>query len=315
MSVVLLVAARSDYANVGGVFVKCLNEVGVTAYAFSRKSVSYNPTGHAVIFDGNLTPVVEIARKANAIIWMHSLYLPLGISCAGKKLAVFHGGSVYRRGPGRVNRVFNPKVHVTLTQTAELLGKGAKNEVWMLPAAYIDNFKPNLSVGKKVVVGHFPSAPRNKAGSGRDSILKGSYLINDVMEKYGNVDYNFSPGRVDWKDNLTRMAKCDIYVESLNQASKSTNKHDWSVAALEAAALGCVVVTNFGFGEERYKREYGEHALQVANTKEQFVEVMDRLVSMSESELVKLKNESVAWANSIHGLRAIGRRLKGALGV
>ena len=310
-----------DYASVGAVFAKCLNKVGVTAYSFSKKSTSYYPSCHSIVYK-NMKEVEKAVKRADVVVWMHSQKVPIKSSLKGKKEVVFHGGTIYRRFFHKLNRRFK-HVHVSLIQTAELLGLGAKKEVWMLPAAYIADVEPNYSMGSKIVVGHFPSAPKAKdkrivglsGGTGMDLTLKGSYIINRIMKKRykDKVKYKFSRKRVKWIENLERMNRCDIYIESLNSASVSDNKHDWSVAALEAAALGDVVVTNFKFGEKRYKREYGDCPLQVVNTERQFIQTMDRLLSMSREDLLALKHRTRDWAMSTHGLKAVGLRLRKTL--
>lgn len=306
MSVVLFVAAKSDYANIGGIFVECMRAIGIEAYVFSRTPTHHDPAGSATTFGENIRPVQKIAKKANAIVWMQSLYFDLGIALKGKKLAVFHGGTLYRRYPRLVNDIFNPIVYVSFTQTAESLGKGAKNEVWMLPAAYIGSSQPNLTVRDKLVVGHFPS--------GND--YKGSDLINRIMKRYKDkVDYRFSLSSMNWTENLRRMNKCDIYIESLSWASDTPNKHDWSLTALEAAALGDLVVTNFHFGAGRYKKEYGDCALRIANTEGELVRIMDKLLVLDKDSLLKVKQRTRKWAMNTHGLKVTGLRLKRALGI
>lgn len=303
--IVVFASPKSDYANVGAVFAKCLNTVGITAHAITKTSTSYNPPYQAKVYRDE-SQAKRIILKADVVVWMHSLRLKFG---SEKRNAVFHGGTRYRLKPNKRNRIFKD-VYVSLIQTAEMLGYKAKNEFWMLPAAYIGDMRPDFSVGDKIVVGHFPSAP------GLDMELKGSNIINRVMKRYkGKIDYRFSTKSVNWINSLKRMKRCDIYIESLNSASNSINKHDWSMAALEAAALGVVVVTNFKFGEQRYKKEYGDCALQIANTEEELIETLDRTISLSRKSLIKLKRQSRHWATTTHGLKATGYRLRKALGI
>jgi len=318
---VLFLSVR-DYAAVGAIFAKCLNEVGVEAQAVSKRPTSYSPSCRAIIYK-NRRELERMVERADVIVWMHSKQIPLTISLSGKKRVVFHGGTRYRLHSGKANKAFR-YMSVSLIQTAEMLGLGARNEVWMLPAAYIGDMEPDFSVGSKVIVGHFPSAPDAhgkevvdlSGGSGKDLTLKGSYIINKVMKRYKNkVQYRFSKDGVGWVENLKRVNECDIYIESLNNASISVNKHDWSIAALEAAALGDIVITNFKFGEERYKQVYGGHSLQVANTEEELVKVMDKLLSMSKNNLIELKHLTRDWAATTHGLKAVGLRLKEVFGL
>jgi len=106
-----------------------------------------------------------------------------------------------------------------------------------------------------------------------------------------------------------------VYIESLNYSSTSLNKHDWSIAALEAAALGKIVITNFVYGRGMYESAYGPHKLQVANTEEELEEAIIRLLSMSDDELVQLKQDTLDWVTKAHSLKAIGNRIKNGLGL
>lgn len=305
---VVLFVARVDYANVGFLFAESLREVGVKAYSFQRKINAARP--HQSKLYRAPKELTSVAKRADAVVWMQTEYSHIETSLVGKRLAVFHGGTLYRSRSKIANKVFNPIVHVTLIQTAEMLDRGAKNEQWILPPAYVGNIQPKFSVGKKLVIGHYPSAP----GVPMNLVLKGSSLINKLMKRYSSrVEFRFSAERVSWEDNLKRMNDCDIYIESLNQLSTSTNKLDWSLQALEAAALGKIVVTNFSYGKKRYKKEYGNCALQVTNTEKQFIYVMDSLLSTSRDKLIELKHDSRKWAVELHGLKATGLRLRKAL--
>jgi hypothetical protein len=288
---VSLLNINRDYSNVGAVFAKCLQSVGVDAESFEYCSPE--------------RVKIEVATS-DVILWMQSIPSGMVTPLKSKKVAVFHGGSLYRLKSAKMNKYWNPIVDVTLTQTAEMLGRGAKNEKWMLPAAYIENITPRYTINKKLVVGHYPSIVYKK---GRvDYELKGTRLINTILKDY-DVEYRFSTEKLKWEDYLHKLSECDVYVESLSQASESNNKHDWSVSALEAASCGCITITNFGFGESRYKKEYGSHALLVANTEKMLRHHIETLLGLPEKYLISLKKNSVNWVNTVHSIEATGNRL------
>jgi len=293
----VILISQSDWANVGCTFAKCLNAVGVDAFSYTKHLHAFEYPNQSIKYK-NIKEVEDKAKQADAIIWMHSLYTPLDIDFTGKKLAVFNGGTQYRKNPNKTNRFFNPIVDVTFTQTAELLDKGAKNEIWLLPAVDIGSIEPNFTIGEKLVVGHFPSIRNNNL------IIKGSSVINNVMKEFKDkVDYRFSSKIIPWKENLARMNSCDIYIESLKFTA------DWGVTSLEASALGNIVITDFRYGIERYKKEYGKCTLQVANTPEELSIVINRLLDIPNNYLLRLKEQTREWAINIHSLKAIGNRI------
>jgi len=166
----------------------------------------------------------------------------------------------------------------------------------------------------KLIVGHFPSNGTGLSGTKGD--IKGTIGINKVMTRFKDiVDWRFIDAKIPWHDNLKRVNECDVYIESLNYSSTSKNKHDWSIAALEAAALGKIVITNFVYGRDMYESAYGPHKLQVANTEVELEDTMERLLSMSDDELVQLKQDTLDWVTKAHSLNAIGNRIKNGLGL
>lgn len=320
---VLLICAKRDYANVAYEFQESLRSVGIDAFAYAGGLISTRSKG-AEIFKaekisrenyflpgGNSPEFMRKIKESNIIIYMHSKYIDLGLSkekMKDKTMAVFHGGTFYRVRSKTLNGIFNPIVDISLIQTYELFGKGAKNEQWILPPVDTESLKPKFHPPKKRrVISHYPSYSK----------YKGTSVINSVMKDLGNsklsneLYYHFSSEKISWEKNIERMRDCDIYIESLSQGdNECSNKHDWSVTALEAASLGKIVVTNFGFGEELYREVYGKHTLQVANSAKQLKEVLSKLLTMNNVEFQKLKYKTREWVESCHSRKAIGKRLK-----
>lgn len=314
---VLLLSHGSDYASLTATLAECLRTVKVDAIAVIRRHFRLKPeTELPLLYSPEA--IEEMAGKADVIIWMHSvLYPQLERIVKDKKCVVFHGGTRYRTLYKHINERFNKKVHLSLVQTGELLGRGAKNERWFLPPVDTKKILPDYSFARndKLVVGHFSSH------LGRGSRTKGSPLIGTVINSLARSELGerfifktHGKELLPWKDNLKRMAGCDIYIESLSQGTTGKNRHDWSITALEACALGCITVTNF-LSEKRYLKEYGEHELIVANTSDELETALIRLLSMSREELLALKHKARQWVEEMHNYKIVGKRLKTILGI
>jgi len=314
----VLFLSRVDYACLGYTLAESLKSVGAKAVALSSKA-SYWRTSSDQASVCSEAAITAAVAKAHTIVWMHSLYrqLPKGL-LTGKQCVVFHGGTRYRRSFKGLNALFKDVTHLSLVQTGELLGKGAKNEHWLLPPVDTKGIEPDYSFksDEKIIIGHFTS----HLGSSRALSVKGTPSIKSVIaslkkSELGNC-FEFrsnKPPVVPWRENLHRMAECDIYIESLSQGEETNrNKHDWSITALEACALGCVTISNFLF-EKRYQKEYGEHGLVVANTRDALKETLRKLLQMDREELLAMKHKARQWVEEKHSYEAVGRRLKDIL--
>ncbi len=298
MAVVFI--ARKDNSNLGWAFAESLKSVGVLAWSLSRYPNSHQYPRQATRM--NRSRLVKAVRGAKVIVWMHSNYRELSdIDLEGKRFAVFHGGSRYRHHPEKMNRIFNPTVDLSLVQTWSLLGLGAKNEFWLPPPVDTDSIKPEFYVRKPFTVAHYPSQAN-----------KGTVEINSVMgelRKSRDFFYSHSRSVLPWSKNMARMAMCDIYIEQFKCPAR-----DWGVQALEAAALGKVVVANCA-GMKEYEMEFGECFLHVANTEGELKEVLEGLLGMSEAELLIAQVETKRRVEESHNYHAIGIRLKEILGI
>jgi len=318
----VLLLSTTDYGCVGHLYAESLKSVGINAVAVADKVSKWRaPADQGLV--ANKSEIRKLVEKSHILIWMHSLHQHFPAEMLkGKRLIVFHGGTRYRRGFKKLNARFNPIVEQCLIQTGELLGKGAKNARWILPPVDTEDLKPNYTYRSDgvIVIGHYSS---HIGGPGtKQYYSKGSGVIDDVMGilKKGKFGRKFvytsrNPSLRSWREHLRRLEECDIYIESVSQGQKEhTNKHDWSLAALEAAALGCVVVTNF-VHEQRYEIEYGTHGLMVANNAAQLKAVMLKLLQMGPEELFNQKYRARMWVEEMHSFKAVGSRLKSMLTV
>jgi len=303
----VLIVSKNDWANMGYKFQESLRKVGVDAKAVT-KQVGYScKPNHAEICSEQ--KMKTYAKSADIIQFMHSEYFDLHVK--NKRIFVFHGGGNYRAKSEIKNRFFNPIVEKTIIQTGDLLGLGAKNEVWLPAGVDTNTIKPVYErQGDKLIVGHFPSSPLVKSSDGINKIMDG------LKKRFGNkFDYIYSPTKVAWTKNMQRVSNCDIYIDACTpilKAKKIPNGKkygEWGVAAPEAAALGKVVISHM-LSHERYEKEFGKCEIRVANSFKQIRKHMINLLSISDDELLQIKKDTRMWVEKFHSYEFMGRRLK-----
>jgi len=302
----ILLLAKNDWSGVGNLLTQSLLSVGVDAKFYVSKLGNYKHPCTSI----GVNEAKRFSIECDIIQFMHSEKLEFGINLVGKKIVVFHGGGKFREGHERICKIFNPIVDCSLIQTYDLFGLGAKNEKWILPPIDTKSIKPIYETkGKKIIVAHFPSSRITK---GSDNIIK---IIENIRNKVSDFEYRYSYKKVCWREQIERMSAVDIYVERMSLKTKGKRNKKWSktgvwgMTALEAAALGKVVLTNF-LGESEYKKQYGKCYLQIANSEKDMESILIKLLSKSKDELLKLKYKTRKWVENYHSLESIGLRLK-----
>jgi len=303
--VVLL--AIEDWANAAYNFAKALRSVGVNAIALSKKPVTWWDD-QAIIYYKADFELYPYCAKAKWIIWMHSQYTPLPDAIMNNrsiKFAVFHGGTQYRTMSEQMNNLFNPRVDLCLIQTLEMWNLGAKEPKFQLiPPVDTDyiSFAPKSLSNDIAVVAHFPRHPQVK---GSVEICR---AVEELMKERGDFEYVYSEEQVSWEDNLMRIMDCDIYIEQLGTGY-------WSITAMEAAALGKVVIASFDH-QEIYKEQYGlfAHGITVAQNAVHLKEV---IAEVFDSNLGLLEQQKIAreWVADNHSYITTGSRLKRLLNI
>jgi len=258
---------------------KSLQSVGVEAKAITFHRHSFGYAEQAELCTDDL--YAEYVAKADVVIAMHSVYKP-----CNKKVFVFHGGSAYRANFVRLNEFFNRIVAGTILQHWEFLDKGAKNPYWLLPPADL-SIQPDYTYHGKAFA-HYPRGTQK----GTETILRA----------FDGIPITYSDKSVPHQENLNRMSQCDIYVEMVCQP-------EWGMTALEAAALGKIVITTF-HGLEDYRKRFGECELVVANTGDELKEKVKEILSWTEKEILGKKKATRKWVETLHSFEAVGRRLK-----
>ena len=302
----ILFIARADWVAVGFSFAKALRSIGVEAMAIAvenRPLIESDKQAKVVSFK----EACELCKSAEWIVFMHSQFpwkrelLPY---IADKKIAVFHGGSSYRQAVKAENDNWNPIVDLTLIQMPSMMGLGAKNEYWMIPPIDINNIQPvyRTEISNILRVGHFPTSAK----------LKGTAIIEKSvnMAIRNNVPLEYFSGRmIEWCENLKRMAYCDIIVSQILQSFGGHTMGEWGITALEAAALGKIVLSTFN-SSEKYSREYGSYELIRVDDDSMLLHELQLIAKWEHSVIREKQQKTRAWVEKQHSMEATGQRLK-----
>jgi len=260
---VLLVARGDDAGNAGYRYSRCLKLLGLHVRAYKQRPHELGYPEQLPLLP--LAPqLMHDAREARVLFFTNSSKWDMGVDLAKKFVVCHHGGTPYRVGHKNVNAVCNEFVDASIFCTPDLLGLGAANEHWIANPVDTDTLRPTWRpVGGKVVIGHFPNRGRE---------YKGTDVIEAVMRRLqadpqlcDRFEYVSDESLVPWHEQMHRYRRCDVLIEACGAQSPKGYKYgEWGSTALEAAALGKVVVTSC-LHRELYEQEYGDLALVVAN--------------------------------------------------
>lgn len=320
----VLLIAFDDYANTGYRFWLCAKSLGLNAlmvkgirhnfdYPFqaplhpSLRHQPYMKEPFAVMAPG----LESLIESANVIHLLASHYPMCAARWEEHPVIIQHGGTAYRQAPEKNNAFFNKLVEQTIVQCPDLLGHGAKEEVLIYYPVDTDYIRPDFTKKHKdkLVVGHFPSNTMADV-KGTNTIMQ---AIDELLLDGYPIKYNGPDGINVWKvfpwvEHLKRIKSCDVIVETCNPMQGDRAYGEWGNAALEAAASGCVIVTN-AIHQEIYEREYGELGIHVANNPEALKRELVRLTELSDSELLAEKEACCEWATTNHSIPATAERL------
>lgn len=315
----ILMLTYNDWSNTGWRFSKCWESLGleVEFYKGKKHRFGYPEQGPIHPALNNKTPVSKapvtivvpelksLVESAPVVHFIASTFIDTGADLSNKTVIVQHGGATYRNNTEKVNTVLNPKLSYTIIQSPDLLGLGAKNEILISFPVDTDFIQPFFKVNRPLKIGHFPS---NSSAKGTNTILKTIKTMNLDSYYVGKRKPGVKSEWTNWKDNLKRMAQCDIIIEKLQPELKRGLSGEWGNTALEAAALGKIVITSSHKGDA-YHFEYGDHPLLIANNQKELETQLADMFSMSEKEILDLKQKTRQWAEDKHSIKSTGNRL------
>jgi len=317
----VLILTSDDWTNAGWRFFKCIENLGFDAKFCKGAKHEFNYPGQGrimrcltpkmldqdrVLFVDapELKPVVE---EADIVHFTASTFVKTGASLKNKKVVIQHGGVTYRKDPDALNEFYNIFADAAVIQGPDLLGLGAKNEHLIYPPVDLNKLQPDFErTGKKIRIGYFPSK------KGMPDILDVIVHLNSVPSLKNKFEYvgikTETSVRLPWEQHLSRVRSCDILIDACESSQGDKKYGEWGTVAIEAAALGKIVVTNSS-AEEIYAKEYGHCALHIANAPEDLFAKLERIINWDDAEILKDKRKMRAWVKEKHSMKATGKRL------
>lgn len=286
--------ASNDYANMSHNNAKALRSIGVDCFdyvlnphPFGYESQSEIVTREEIISMVNKFDVVQIFHSCPTILNL------VNIGNFKRKLVVYHSGSRYRAEPEKFNKIFKD-VDVVITDQTEFIKLCDKPIHYLAP--HIELEPTEKRKGGKLIVGHYPS----------NSSVKGTDEIITMLEPFKNdfeirIDTNIIPH----EDNLKRIAECHIYVELFKPELNGKQYGCFGVTAFEATSLGCLVITN-DLNMNVYHNAYGLTPFQIANTKDEFTEILHLLKEFNTETIQDLTE--LDFRNN-HSIESTGKRI------
>lgn len=296
------VICHEDYANYGYENAKAMRYVGLEAKSYVLKRHSFYKEQSELVSINSLS---QIVKTSDVVIVMHSCGTSLDIVkdyVGQKQIIVFHTGTRYRSDPEKHNKRWNDIADKIVIALGEFENLGAKNPIYLGITVDCDKIKPDYRLQEKLRIAHYPSNPD----------VKGTKIINKVVKqlqsKYDFI-YNHSIEKVGYDRQLTRMNDCDIYIELCAPLNNGNPYGSFGTTAVEAAAMGKVVVTN-NLWEKLYLSEYQNCALEIANNETDLYNRLEKLLNLHQNDLLQKKIASRLWAERCHGYEATGKRMK-----
>jgi len=275
---------KNDWSNFAYDQSKALQAVGIDCKSLVSHSHEFGYPETSETAD--MITMIEHIKESDIIQIFHSdvnVYNSLRHHIK-KRVIVWHAGSVYRNNYKRLNRVFRKcEVIYSLGEFEHCRGH------YMVGA--IDTPKVKVKAGKKFA--HYPSS----------STVKGTDKIIEMMK---GTKFDYSTDLITYPEQIKRMNTCDIYIELFKPELNGHPYGSWGITALEAAAMGKIVITNHLY-KDLYKREYGDCGLLIANTEKEFKSTVKMLLDASDEKIIDLKKKSLKWVKK-HSYENSGKR-------
>lgn len=294
----ILNISTNDHANFAHDNARALRSVGVDC-------VDVKTAPHKYGYGSESKPTKPVDIKAmlpcfDVIQIFHSdLYLLEMAKYCGKRLVVYHTGSGYRQNPTKHDEAFNPFVDLSVIALCEFSKFNAKNAHYLVGAIEFNPNKRPKKLGEKLIFAHYPSDPK----------IKGTEQIKKMMRSIkGNFVFDCSTEILSHEAQFNRMEKCDVYIELFNPEINGNQYGSWGITALEAAAMGKIVVTQ-NLNHDFYLKNYQYCPLVLCDMKNDFIKKVQSIVDMTHERIENLKLLHLDWIEDNHTFKETGKRL------
>lgn len=287
----ILILSQNDYSNLGHLWAKSLRSIGAECVDLVIQSHRFYPEQSEVAAIGRM---IEMCIRAEVVIIMHtSDFIYNHVRYCGKKIIVAHTGTRYRENHIAFNEKFKGIKSISDQSEFSVLG----NHEYIVAPVELDA-APFYRTGK-LKIGHYPSHP----------VVKGTAEIIQMLHPMQNkFKWMHSTAPVPHAQQLKRMAGCDVYVELFKPELNGRPYGCFGVTALEAAAMGKIVVTN-NLYPDVYTMSYGRCPFLIANTSEEFIGAVDYLLKMKPFTFKKMQFETFEIMKENHSFEATGNKL------
>lgn len=285
----------SDWANFAYNFSESLKAVGVDSYSYCLHSHPFGYPKQSTIVPAS--QLKDLTSDADFIVIHHSCaeLLPY---VSNKKIIHYAAGTKYRQEYQSLNLAFSNAV-TTFIALPEFQYLVPNTKGWLhyvVGAVDTDYLQPEFGQHNIIRVAHYPSNPE----------VKGT---NKIVESLSGVPVNFvySTDRVSWTRQIERIKACDIYIELFAPTQGGKPYGSFGITALEAAALGKVVVTQNLNSNDLYFNTYGGTPIEMVSS--DLRKVVYSYVGRTDDYVVNMQKLTRDWVVKNHSYKATGERV------
>jgi hypothetical protein len=285
------------------------------------------------IIDPKNSVLNKLIKISKIIVWHSSCDVMNCEKPKDKTYILSCGGSTYRKNPKAVVGHFKNVAEMFML-CPDLLGRQKiHRETLVYYPVDIEKIKPTYQshVPGKIIIGHFPSSPSVKGTPfiyeviqelSKDNLYKDKFIYIGKRHENNNYFYKDPLGLVKeniiykgkkclkWVTVLSLMAKCDVYIETVNLTLDGKKYGEWGNTCLESGASGCIVLTNT-LSENIYQKEYGTSLpFFITNNKNDLKNNLIKIFGMNNEEILNKKREIRKWVEDNHCFKKTGERLK-----
>jgi hypothetical protein len=301
--VIVYLSGFGDWAGMGAHMAEASRRTGQEAVGYAKYQHKFGYLVKDKLW--GTYPSIKELQKAEVVILMHTAMFQKGklpIDSSRQLIGAFHGGPPFRGKEKsfieRMKKKFG--VHFHLIQTPEMYVPGDSN--YLLEGLVdTDYLQPVYHNGKhrRLIFAHYPRP------TGNGIALKGTASVVAALTPASfasRITLLIDKNQKTWVEHMKRVSKCDVYIEKISKTA------EFGMSALEAAALGKIVITQNEEREE-YEKLWGKAPILRANNVDELRGVVNDILSWSKDEILEKQKESRKWVKNCHSMRTVGKRL------